>query len=250
MFGEDPSLDDFDYDEFVKDEFGSRVKPRGAVHFLVARRHRRDRGARCGLRTTGWLVNGIHAMLSHVPPYLGIGFLLSEMVLAFRRRASAKGSAVNHDAGSLQILWVVISASIFAGFSLAARGVGPRLPVGLPWPLIGVAVFAPGAALRWWSIWHLGRFFTVNVAVAADHRVVDTGPYRFVRHPSYTGLLLQLAGLGLSLHALPSLLVMLILPTLAILYRIRIEEAALRAHLVEAYAEYSLRTKKIVPLIF
>ena len=189
-------------------------------------------------------------MLTHVPQYLGIGFSLSEAVLAIRRRGSSKGSTVNRDAGSLQILWIVISASIVAGYSLASRGVGPLLPAGLSWPLIGVAVFAPGAALRWWSIWHLGRFFTVNVAVAEDHRVVDTGPYRYVRHPSYTGLLLQLAGLGLSLVALPSLLVMLIPPTLAILYRIRIEEAALHAHLAAAYAEYSLRTKKMVPLIF
>ncbi len=189
-------------------------------------------------------------MFSLVSGFLGIGFFLSEAGLALRRRASAKGTAVDRDAGSLRILWIVISASITAGWFLAARGVGPWLPAGLPWPLVGVGVFVTGAALRWWSIWHLGRFFTVDVAVAEDHRVVDTGPYRFVRHPSYTGLLLQFAGLGLSLGTLPALLVILIPPTMAILHRIRIEEAALHAHLANAYADYSLRTKKIVPLIF
>ena len=189
-------------------------------------------------------------MIAHVSAYLGIGFFLSEAGLALRRRASSKGTTVDHDAGSLRILWIVISASITAGFFLAGRGVRLWLPAGLPWPLIGTAVFATGAALRWWAIWHLGQFFTVNVAVAANHRVVDTGPYRFVRHPSYSGILLQFAGLGLSLGTLPSLLVILIPPTLAILYRVRIEEATLRTHLADAYVDYSLRTKKIVPLIF
>ena len=186
----------------------------------------------------------------HVPAYLGIGLLLSEVSLAIWRRASSKGTAVDRDAGSLRILWIVISASITAAYLLAARGVRPWLPAGLPWPWIGAAVFAAGAALRWWSIWHLGRFFTVNVAVAQDHRIVDTGPYRFVRHPSYTGILLQLAGLGLSLGTWPSLLIILIPPTCALLHRIRIEETVLRIHLSDAYAAYSARTKKIVPLIF
>ena len=45
-----------------------------------------------------------------------------------------------------------------------------------------------GVALRWYSVIYLGRFFTANVAILKDHQLVDTGPYRFVRHPSYTGV--------------------------------------------------------------
>ena len=73
---------------------------------------------------------------------------------------------------------IVISLSIVAGVELSVNRVRPFLPAGLPWPTVGLGIFAAGVLLRWWSIWHLGRFFTVNVAVAADHRVVDTGPYR------------------------------------------------------------------------
>ena len=181
---------------------------------------------------------------------LGAGFLIPELGLALWRRASTKGNAGNRDGGSLGLLWVVISASITAGAFLSAYGVQPSLPAGFLWPWVGVAIFVLGAALRWWSIWHLGRFFTVNVAVAEDHRVVDTGPYRAIRHPSYAGLLLQFIGLGLTLGTLPSLLVIFVFPTLAILYRISIEEAALRFYLPVAYAAYSARTKKMVPLIF
>ncbi len=182
--------------------------------------------------------------------YLGAGFFLSEAGLAVWRRASRQTQTENHDAGSLRVLWIVTSASITAGMFLSAYGVRPWLPVEFPWPPFGIAVFCAGAVLRWWAIWHLGRFFTVNVAVASDHRVVDTGPYRLVRHPSYSGLILELTGLGLTLGTLPSLLAVALAPTLAILYRIRVEEAVLRDHLTGAYAAYSARTKKIVPFVF
>lgn len=182
--------------------------------------------------------------------WVGLGFLLSEVGLAVWRRAKATRGMSDRDAGSLRRLWIVISLSIFAGVELSVNGVRPFLPGRVPWPLVGLVVFVAGAFVRWWAIWHLGRFFTVNVAVAADHRVVDTGPYRWVRHPSYSGLLLQFAGFGLTLNTLPSLAVVVIPPTLALLHRIRVEEDALRVHLPDSYPAYAERTKKIVPGMF
>ena len=189
-------------------------------------------------------------MLSTASAYLGAGFFCSEAGLAIWRRVSSKDGSKDRDAGSLRMLWIVILASVSAAVVLAARGAGPWLPAALPWKTFGTAVFVLGTALRWWSVWHLGRFFTVNVAVADDHRLVDTGPYRLIRHPSYAGLVLQFAGFGCALGTLPPLLVVLVPPTLAILHRIRIEEAVLRAHLTGAYAAYEARTKKMVPQIF
>lgn len=189
-------------------------------------------------------------MLSSASAWVGLGFLLSELGLAVWRRATAAGGTADRDAGSLRLLWMVISASITAGVLLAVYGVHPYLPAGFPWPGLGLGVFAVGTILRWWSIRHLGRFFTVNVALAADHRVVDTGPYRWVRHPSYSGLLLQFAGLGLTLGTLPAVAIILVPITLALLHRIRVEETALRAHLPGSYAAYADRTKKIVPLVY
>lgn len=189
-------------------------------------------------------------MLSSGSAWVGCGFLLSELALAMWRRGTATKGASDRDAGSLRLLWVVISASITAGVLLSMHGVHPYLPAGFPWQTVGVALFAAGTILRWWSIRHLGRFFTVNVAVAADHRVVDTGPYRWVRHPSYSGLLLQFAGFGLTLGTVPSVAAVLVPPLAALLHRIRVEEAALRAHLPDSYPAYAARTKKIVPLVF
>ena len=189
-------------------------------------------------------------MLSEASAWVGAGFLLSELSLAVWRRATATGGTSDRDAGSLRLLWVVITLSITAGVLLSAYGVRPFLPAGFPWPVVGLGLFAVGTVLRWWSIRHLGRFFTVNVAVAADHRVVDTGPYRWVRHPSYSGLLLQLAGLGLTLGTVPSFLSVLAPPALALLHRIRVEEVVLHTHLPNYYPAYAARTKRLVPFVF
>lgn len=181
--------------------------------------------------------------------YLGYGFLISEVGLALWRRSSRVTNTQRRDASSLRVLWIVIVGSVAAGIWLAARGVGPRLHVGAAWGWFSVAVFGLGTALRWWSIRHLGRFFTVDVAVAADHRVVDTGPYRLVRHPSYTGLLLQFAGLAFSLANSLSIAVVVLPILLALLYRIRVEEAALRHGLGAAYVDYTSRTTRLIPWV-
>ena len=172
---------------------------------------------------------------------IGAGFLVSELALARSRRA-ATTQADGRDRGSLRLLWLVISAAVTAG--IVVDSWGPRLPAATQW--VGVAVFGAGAALRWWAIRHLGRF-TVDVAVAADHRVVSDGPYRYVRHPSYTGLLLEFIGFALVPAAVLTPLVMLPPIFLALWYRIRVEETALRAGLGEEYEAYSRRTKRLVP---
>lgn len=180
---------------------------------------------------------------------LGFGFLLSEVGLAYRRNAARAASSRKMDGNSLRVLWIVIAGAITVGVWLAGQGVGPRLSAGVPWGWIGLTVFAAGTVLRWWAIYYLGKFFTVDVAVAVDHRVVNTGPYRWVRHPSYTGLLLQFAGLSLSLGNTLSVAVINLPILLALCYRIQVEEAALRNGLGEEYVAYMRGTKRLVPWV-
>ncbi len=182
--------------------------------------------------------------------FLGIGFLLSEVGLRLWRHSARTTGSRKMDGGSLRLLWIVIAAAVGTGVWLGGQGIGPRLPVGIPWGWIGVAIFVAGAALRWWSIFYLGRFFTVDVAVAVDHRIVNTGPYRLVRHPSYTGLLLQFAGLTFVLGNGLSVAVIILPVLLALLYRIRVEETALRGGLGEPYVDYMRKTKRLLPGIF
>ena len=90
--------------------------------------------------------------------------------------------------------------------------------------LLGLGLFLGGIILRWYSIWYLGRYFTVDVAIAKEHRVIDAGPYRFIRHPSYTGALVAFLGFGFCLGNYMSIL-FLILPILgAFMWRIHVEE--------------------------
>lgn len=97
---------------------------------------------------------------------------------------------------------------------------------------------------------YLGRLFTVNVAIAADHTLIDSGPYRTIRHPSYTGALLVFPGLGISFGNWLSLIIVVVPTSLAFMQRIAIEEAALTRALGDSYPRYMARTKRLIPGVY
>jgi protein-S-isoprenylcysteine O-methyltransferase len=178
-----------------------------------------------------------------------LAFPVSEIGLAIRKRARTRRSTI-HDCGSVRLLWIVIVLSIAAGLAVMnTRGTRLRMPENVR-DGVALALVLGGLALRWWAILTLGRFFTVNVAVHDDQRVVESGPYQFVRHPSYTGLLLAFLGLAISFGNALSLALMLVPITLAILHRIRVEETVLLHSLGAPYADYARRTKRLIPGIF
>jgi protein-S-isoprenylcysteine O-methyltransferase Ste14 len=115
---------------------------------------------------------------------------------------------------------------------------------------VGMVILLAGLVLRGWSIMTLGEYFTGYVAVSADQPVVAAGPYRVLRHPSYTGLLLAFAGLGLAAANWVSLACVVILPLAALLWRIQSEERALLAMLGERYRGYAAQRKRLIPLVW
>lgn len=184
-----------------------------------------------------------------VATILGLAYALSEVGLGLKKRARAEDSR-SEDRGSLRLIWIVIVGSVALAFAapqvLPSAGMG-----GVPMlRLAGIVVFAAGLAIRWYSIVHLGRFFTVNVAIASDHRLIDTGPYRYVRHPSYTGALMALLGLATCLANWASLLFMMF-PVLAVfLWRMHVEESALLQAFGTRYRDYMNRTKRLIPSVY
>ena len=113
---------------------------------------------------------------------------------------------------------------------------------------LGLALALGGIVFRWYAIARLGRFFTTRVMVAADQVVVDTGPYRLVRHPSYTGALLTLFGILLcSTNWLALACFLFAIPGFA--YRISVEEKALANGLGQPYRDYMRRTKRLIPYV-
>ena len=112
---------------------------------------------------------------------------------------------------------------------------------------VGLGVLAAGAALRIWAILALGRFFKFVVVIQDGHRVVTSGPYRLLRHPSYSGGLAGLLGVGIALDSWLSLLAVVFIPLFAVLVRIHVEEAKLAAALGPEYTLYASHTRRLVP---
>jgi protein-S-isoprenylcysteine O-methyltransferase Ste14 len=114
----------------------------------------------------------------------------------------------------------------------------------------GLAILLAGIALRGWSFQALGEYFTFSVQVSSDQPVITNGPYRLLRHPSYTGILLICAGFGLASANWIGLAGLTLLPLAVILWRIHIEENALVATLGDRYRRYAAHHKRLVPLIW
>jgi protein-S-isoprenylcysteine O-methyltransferase Ste14 len=182
----------------------------------------------------------------------GSGWLVLELVLLIRDRVRHKGSTAD-DRGTRALNFGLIVTAIVVSDVLAGL-VGAHSPLRLPgaqpggWQVIpGLVVAWLGLALRIWAIAILGRSFRMTVEVDAGQSVVVRGPYRWVRHPSYTGVLLIAAGLGLAGGTWPGLVLCLVLPAVAMLLRIRVEEAALTRVIGDPYRAYQSRTKRLVP---
>jgi protein-S-isoprenylcysteine O-methyltransferase Ste14 len=176
--------------------------------------------------------------------YVWIG---SELFLGWKLRAGR--ATTKQDAGSKWILIGSIWFGIALGFALAV--LTPALAFNryrLTLFIVGMIFMLAGLALRWYSIWFLGRSFTCDVATRPGQEVIDTGPYRWLRHPSYTGSLLTVLGALLCLTNPVSLLA-LVVPLAGYAYRIRVEEQVLVRDLGEPYRRYMKRTKRLIPFI-
>jgi protein-S-isoprenylcysteine O-methyltransferase len=115
---------------------------------------------------------------------------------------------------------------------------------------IGVALMLSGVALRWYAIHALGRYFTREVAIHPDQPIVQSGPYRYIRHPSYSGTLMTMLGIGLAMANWASLIAIMACTLLGHSYRVAIEEHALCEKLGQRYVEYMRRTRRFIPFVY
>ena len=182
------------------------------------------------------------------PLLLGVLYGLSELYLAFTRHS--RSQAVSRDRSSLFVLWGVIAASLWLGIQMIWLFPGATVPYPAGFYFLGFILFLAGLALRWYSIGYLGRYFTVNVSISAEHKLVDSGPYRYIRHPTYTGALLAFVGLGFCFGNWLTILFLTVPIIGAFLWRIRIEERALIEALGENYRAYMRRTKRLIPGVY
>ena len=112
---------------------------------------------------------------------------------------------------------------------------------------IGLVLFLGGISLRLWSFHTLGRYFTFTVQTSSDQPVIDDGPYRLIRHPSYAGLLLIIVAVGLFSGNWWSFVFLTVVVAAGLLFRIRVEERALMQHLGDRYRDYAAAHKRLLP---
>ena len=144
----------------------------------------------------------------------------------------------------------LVIAAVAAAINLGFRAAHVHSTVlGGGWAPVaaGLAMLAAGVALRTWAILTLGRLFKFVVVIQDGHRVVAAGPYRLLRHPSYTGALVAFLGIGIALDSWLSALTLVLIPLFAILVRIHVEEAELTNALGQEYTTYASRTRRLVP---
>ena len=132
------------------------------------------------------------------------------------------------------------------------RAVAPSAVIGGGvWPFaVGVVLGWLGLLLRWSSFVSLGKYFTVVVQTSVDQPMLERGPYRVLRHPSYTGLLLVCAGVGLMWGNWASAVGSVGLVLVGLIYRLRIEERALIAASGDRYREFAASRARLIPYIW
>ena len=145
---------------------------------------------------------------------------------------------------------IIVSGSIaIILFNLACRKndwfIIPKLAF---W--IGVIFIIAGIVLRLYSVLTLGKYFTVTVQVNSNQKIIQTGPYKYIRHPAYSGSILSLIGIGLAFRSIIGIIGTLIIIEVIYGYRIKIEEKILENNFKTSYLEYKKNTKRIIPFVW
>ncbi len=185
---------------------------------------------------TGWLLAA----------YAGVAGFFALEALTRKPGDASSLAASSDDQGTTRM--IITAYALATDLPLLLRRLPvPQLPrVAGP---IGLIVQASGLVLRAWSMRTLGASYTRTLRTGAEHRVVTTGPYRWARHPGYTGSLLIWAGFALASRSMPAIAIVTALLGRAYQRRVNAEEELLYREL-PGYTAYSQRTKKLVPFIW
>lgn len=177
-----------------------------------------------------------------------LGWLFFELWVLSTR--SGKGH-LNLDQESKKLIICLVFIGTFLGY-LAANYIPSfsisYFPEKIFW--VGFIAFWFGIILRLWAIKTLGNYFKTVVLIQKNHKLIQKGPYTYIRHPSYTGAILTLMGYGLMLGNYLSLFCCVVLPLLGYLKRIQVEEQVLEQRFKQDFLEYKAKTKRLIPILW
>lgn len=180
-------------------------------------------------------------------------YMATEAGIEWRsRRRPVESSATRRDRGSKLAIVGTVAIGVVVATSVQQV---PALTIGGPSTAVVLTVTAVvlllvATAGRLWAVRTLGRWFTTDVRTDTGQPVIDSGPYRWVRHPSYTAAMLALLAVGLTFDNWVSLAALVALPLVGFGVRIRVEERALIGALGEPYRDYARTHRRLVPGIW
>ena len=172
--------------------------------------------------------------------------IIGAMVLPRLRRHRTGTKLEIRDKRSGLVVFAGLLAAVYLAFGLSLAGIA-LLPDWVFYP--GIALIFLGIFLRQWSIALLGGFFSALVSVQEGQTIIRKGPYRYVRHPSYTGAIMIFTGIGLAILSWGSLLVLVLASCIVYGYRIHVEEKVLVAKFGDEYEAYRKETKMLIPFV-
>lgn len=150
---------------------------------------------------------------------------------------------------SILVILIMSSLSVVAAVSEWAYW-NNAVQSSLAWTIVGAALLVFGIGIRVWAIRTLGKHFTATVTLTDDHQLVRSGPYHWVRHPSYLGAFMAIVGAPVFLNAWWAALIAVVSMTIAYYLRIGVEEKMLSSYFGERYLDYKQHTKRIIPFIW
>ncbi|MDR6121121.1 protein-S-isoprenylcysteine O-methyltransferase Ste14 [Bacillus sp. SLBN-46] len=175
-------------------------------------------------------------------------WVLSEIAILIKTKAQRKNVASeNKDKGSFWAITIGIFACILVNQICNSMKIGY---VNSTISDLGSILIIIGVVIRLWAVVTLGRHFSLVVSVESEQKIIQSGPYRAVRHPSYTGALLVFIGIGLAFNTWVGSVIMLAFFIVVFGYRMSIEEKALKAGFPEEYPRYIQKTSKLIPFVW
>ena len=187
---------------------------------------------------------------------VGVAYTAGVIIVYFIRKdrfwESALGGATTHEErGDRSLLFITLGIS--AAFYLSPVEylyLSAVLPRNAWMSFSGVGLVVLGIALFVWARRALGKSYSGHVSVKTGQTLVQSGPYRLIRHPAYAGYLLMALGISLGYSSLAGLASILVLLLPSLIYRMKVEERLLTKHFGEAYCQYADVVKRIIPGIW
>lgn len=165
------------------------------------------------------------------------------------RQKRIKQKTKASDKNSLWLLYGLITIGYFLSFSIGATKIG-RIYNWSTFFATGMTLVVIGLVIRIHSMLTLKQFFFYSVAISENQKIIETGLYKFLRHPGYLGQLIIFIGISISISNWISILAMMIPASIGFLYRIKVEERFLREQIGDDYVNYQKRTKRLIPMIY